>query len=137
MFNALRSDELLLGIARVLRKVAAAEGPLDGFERSLALSATSVARLLASEQRALPRIEATARARIDDALAADGRELAATARARIAAAPDAAALGDVLATLLADLPRPDGLRTEIQAALRSMADAEVAALAAGPEGAAA
>ncbi|MFA4927136.1 MAG: hypothetical protein WC558_01370 [Patulibacter sp.] len=134
MFNALRTDELLLGIARILRRAAASEGPLDGFERSLALSATSVARLLASEQRALPGIETETRRRLDLALAADARPLAVASRAQIAQAPDAAALGEVLTALLADLPRPDPLRSAVQGALRWMADAEVAALAAGPEG---
>lgn len=135
MFNALRTDELLLGIARILRRAAASEGPLDGFERSLALSATSVARLLASEQRALPGIEADTRRRLDEALAADERPAAVEARAGIGQAPDASALGEVLAALLTDLPRPDPLRSAVQGALRQMADAEVAALAAGPEGA--
>ena len=52
MFNALRPDELLVGVGGVLRLVAAAPGPLEEYERSQALSAYSVTRLLAAEERA-------------------------------------------------------------------------------------
>ena len=51
MFNALRSDELLVGVGRMIRMAADATDPLEGFERSQLLSAFSVTRLLASEQR--------------------------------------------------------------------------------------
>jgi hypothetical protein len=52
VFNALRPDELLVGVGGVLRLVAAAPGPLEEYERSQALSAYSVTRLLAAEERA-------------------------------------------------------------------------------------
>lgn len=135
MFNALRSDELLAGIGRVLRRAAAADSRLEGFERSVVLSATSVARLLAGEQRAQAALLATTRRELDAALAGDDRPLVADARRRVAAAADGPALGAALGDLLAELPRPDAVRTAVQRALRAMADAEVAALAAPPEGA--
>ncbi len=135
MFNALRSDELLVGIGRVLRRAAAAESRLEGFERSLVLSATSVARLLAAEQRAQADLLASTRTRLDGALAGDERPLVVAARQRVATAADGPALGAALAELLAELPRPDAVRDAVQRALRTMADAEVAALAAPAAGA--
>lgn len=134
MFNALRSDELLMGIGRVLRRAAQAESRLEGFERSLVLSATSVTRLLASEQRAQSALLATVREQLDEALAGDPRPLAARARRRVATVADGPELGEVVADLLVELPRPDPLRDGVRRVLRAMADAEVAALAAGPEG---
>lgn len=135
MFNALRTDELLMGIGRVLRRAAQAESRLEGFERSLVLSATSVTRLLAGEQRALPTLLATVREQLRVALADDPRPPVERARRRVAAAVDGPQLGEALADLLSELPRPDPLRDEVRRVLRAMADAEVAALAAGPGGA--
>jgi hypothetical protein len=135
VFNALRTDELLLGIGRVLRRAAKAEPRLEGFDRSLVLSATSVSRLLASEQRAQPALLATTRRAIDEQLDGDDRPLVVDVRRRIDAAVDGTQVGDAVADLLAELPRPDPLRDGLQRVLRAMADAEVAALAARPEGA--
>ncbi len=134
MFNALRSDELLVGIGRVLRRAASTGSRLEGFERSLVLSAASVARLLAGEQRAQTELMATTRAQLAEALDGDQRPLVADARRRIAAASDGPALGDAVCALLAELPRPDAVRSDVQRALRTMADAEVAALAAPVDG---
>jgi hypothetical protein len=47
MFNALTAPQLLVGVGRVLRMVADANGELEGFQRSQVLSAFSVTRLLA------------------------------------------------------------------------------------------
>ena len=137
MFNALRSDELLVGVGRMLRMAADAKEPLEGFERSQLLSAFSVTRLLASEQRAEPQLLEATRADLAGALAGDDRAPAAAARERIAAAADGPALGEALTELLAALPNPDPepTRAAVHRALRTMVDDEVAALDRGPEGA--
>jgi hypothetical protein len=126
MFNALRSEELLMGVGRVLRMVADAPGALEEYERSQTLSAYSVTRLLAAEQAASAELLAWTR----DALAAalDGE-----ARRRVEAASSGVELGDVLSDLLAELPREDPTRTRVHAVLAEMIDREVAALAALPQ----
>jgi len=123
VFNALRSDELLTGVGRMLRMAAKADGPLEDFQRSQLLSAYSVTRLLAAEQRAQARLLEATRA---DLLAAidDGSP----ARAAIAAAADGPALGVAVAALLEDLDPDDPARDGVHRALRTMVDAEVAAL---------
>jgi hypothetical protein len=127
MFNALRSDELLVGVGRMLRLAADAREPLEGFERSQMLSAFSVTRLLAAEQRgAAALLEATRADLLAAAPAGEGRE-------RIAAATDGVALGDALTGLLAALAPDDPARAAVHRALRTMVDAEVAALDRGPE----
>jgi hypothetical protein len=126
MFNALRSEELLMGVGRVLRMVADTPGALEEYERSQTLSAYSVTRLLAAEQAASAELLAWTR----DALAAvlDGE-----ARRRVEAASSGVELGDVLSDLLAELPREDPTRTRVHAVLAEMIDREVAALAALPQ----
>jgi hypothetical protein len=132
VFNALRSDELLVGVGRMLRLAADAQGPLEGFERSQMLSAFSVTRLLAAEQRAAGELLQATRANLLRALAGDRPPIAA-ARERVAAATDGVALGDALTALLAALPPDDPARPGVHRALRTMVDAEVAALDRGPE----
>jgi hypothetical protein len=136
VFNALRSDELLVGVGRMLRMAADAKEPLEGFERSQLLSAFSVTRLLASEQRAQAQLLEATQADLDGALAGDDRDVVVAARERIAAAADGPALGEALTALLAGLPdAADPTRAAVHRALRTMVDDEVAALDRGPEGA--
>jgi hypothetical protein len=125
MFNALRSEELLMGVGRVLRMVADAPGALEEYERSQTLSAYSVTRLLAAEQAASAELLAWTK----DAL---GAVLDEDARARTAAAADGVELGDALGEVLAAMPREDPARARIHAVLAQMIDREVAALAAVP-----
>jgi hypothetical protein len=129
MFNALRSDELLVGIGRVLRVVAAAPGALEEYERSQTLSAYSVTRLLAAEQAAAAQLLAQTKRTLGDVLKGDERPQVIRAAERIEAATDGVAIGDALSELLADLERPDPLRPGVQRALARMIDDEVAALA--------
>jgi hypothetical protein len=131
MFNALTSDELIAGMGRVLRTAAGATELPDEYARSQMLSAYSISRLLAAEQRASVRLLRWLRSELCRALASSPDRAAASARARIEQAADAAAIGDALVELLAELRR-DGrepeLRGEIHAVLRTMADLELAAL---------
>lgn len=119
MFNALRSDELLVGVGRMLRMAAASEGPLEDFQRSQLLSAYSVTRLLAAEQRAQAALLEATRA---DLLAAVGEDEA------IAAAADGPALGAATCSALERLAADDPARAAVHRALRVMVDAEVSAL---------
>lgn len=132
MFNALTSTELLVGVGRVLRMVADANGELEGFQRSQVLSAFSVTRLLASEQLAATDLLESTREDLREALEGDMRPAVAEARLKIETAREGVAIGDALGDLLEQLPRPDALRTRIHAALREMTDREVAALARPP-----
>lgn len=132
MFNALTSTDLLVGVGRVLRMVAAQEGGLEDFQRSQVLSAFSVTRLLASEQQAEARLLADAKRDLGRALADDERPDVGQARERIAAASSGVEIGEALGALLAELPRTDPLRGPVHAALRAMIDAEVTALATPP-----
>jgi hypothetical protein len=132
MFNALTSAQLLVGVGRVLRMVADANGELEGFQRSQVLSAFSVTRLLASEQLAASELLETTREDLRAALESDMRPAVADARLRIESARDGLAIGDAVGDLLQALPRPDALRARIHAVLRAMTDREVAALARPP-----
>lgn len=133
MFNALRSDELLVGVGRMLRLAADLKVAPEGFERSQLLSAFSVTRLLASEQRGAAVLLAATQADLAAALDGDDRAAAATARAAIAGAIDGIAIGDAVLDLLEALPDPDPTRAAVQHALRVMVDAEVATLAIPPQ----
>jgi hypothetical protein len=132
MFNALRSDELLMGVGRVLRTVAKAPGPLEEYERSQALSAYSITRLLAAEQAAAPELLKGTRRSLLQALDAEPRPgpEALPARGQIQAAQSGTEVGEALGVLLADLPRDSPTRSRIHAVLAEMIDLEVAALAA-------
>jgi hypothetical protein len=132
MFNALTSAQLLVGVGRVLRMVADANGELEGFQRSQVLSAFSVTRLLASEQLAAAELLERTRADLSGALAGDDRPPAIEAKTRVDAARDGLQIGDAIGDLLAALPRPDALRTRVHAILRDMTEREVAALAQAP-----
>jgi hypothetical protein len=133
MFNALRSDELLVGIGRVLRLVAAAPGELQEYERSQALSAYSVTRLLAAEEAASPQLLAWAKQATAGALAGDDREAVINAGGAVQSAADGAELGEALAGVLAALPADDTRRRAIHAMLAELVDREVAALAGAPK----
>ena len=129
VFNALRSDELLVGVGRALRLAADARGPLEDYERSQLLSAFSVTRLLAAEQRAAADLLASTRAELLAALDGDDRPEAVDARRRLDAAANGIEIGEILVDVLAALPRDDETRTRLHAALRRMTDREVTALA--------
>lgn len=129
MFNALTSDELLLGIGRVLRLVAAAPGPLEEYERSQALSAYSVIRLLAAEQNAAAGLLADTKQALVAAVRDDRRPAVRAAAGRVATATDGTAVGDAVVDLLAVVEPSDPVRRDIHRVLAKMIDAEVAALA--------
>ena len=131
MFNALRTDELLVGIGRVLRIVAKAPGALEEYERSQTLSAYSVTRLLAAEQAASAELLEFTRAALQEALDGEGsRPELRSARERIAGARTGVEIGDVLSELLGSLAPEDPVRGPLHAVLAEMIDREVAALAA-------
>lgn len=149
MFNALRTEELIVGMGRTMRAAAAAEGPADDYARGQLLSAYSISRLLAAEVRAEAELLDWLRGEIRAALAAadeeaapaaaDDEEALVAARARLEDA-DAIELGGVLVDMLAELrvSAPDSkLRRDLHRILREMAVRELAALDARPERAAA
>lgn len=134
MFNALTSEELLVGVGRVLRMTAAASGPLEDYQRSQILSAYSVTRLLAAESAGEVELLAWLRASLEGALAGDDASPEVVgARERIATALTGVAIGEALADLLAALPRDDRRRPPLHRVLREMTDRELAAMARTPE----
>lgn len=132
MFNALRSDELLIGVGRVLRAAADARGPLEDYERTQLLSALSVTRLLAAEQLAATELMTATKRDLAAAMDGDERPEVATARAAVTAATTGPEVGGALVDLLAALPRTDDTRARVRAALRTMVDREVDALGRSP-----
>jgi hypothetical protein len=122
------SDAEVVRAMGVVLKDAAGSGEADEFRRSQTLSAYSVARHLAAEQEARPRLEAEFRA--DLAALTDGEDAA-----RVQAATGPAELGALACELLAGLrARPEDAEArhqaaELRAALRRLCDAELAALA--------
>jgi hypothetical protein len=130
VFNALRPDELLLGVGRVLRSVASTEGPLEEYVRSQTLSAYSVTRLLAAEQVAAAGLLAFTKGALAEVLAGDGRPEVARCAERVEAAADGVAVGEALSDLLAGLGPDDPLSAALHGVLAQMIDREVAALAA-------
>jgi len=130
MFNALRSEELLVGIGRVLRIVADAPGALEEYERSQTLSAYSVTRLLAAEQAAAQELLGWTQVRLAGALEGDERPAAQTARDAIADATTGPELGEAVGDLLAALQPGDATGARVHRVLAEMIDREVAALAA-------
>ena len=129
MFNALRPDELLVGVGGVLRLVAAAPGPLEEYERSQALSAYSVTRLLAAEERAAAGLLSDTKHALVDAIAGDERPAVRELTQRISEAANGPEVGDAVTTLLALLTTDEPLRARTHGILATMIDAEVAALA--------
>lgn len=129
MFNALRSDELLVGVGRVLRLVAAAPGALEEYERSQTLSAYSVTRLLAAEQRAAAGLLADTKQALLEAIGDDDRPAVREVADRVATATEGTEVGDAVAELLARLEPGEPLRRRVHQVLAKMIDAEVAALA--------
>jgi hypothetical protein len=132
MFNALSSEDLLTGVGRVLRTVANARGALEEYERSQALSAYSVTRLLAAEQAAAPELLRHTKHELLEALEADAQEATVAEHARVAigSAETGVEIGDAVSDLLAQLPRSSAIRARVHGALAEMVDREVAALAA-------
>ena len=129
MFNALRSDELLVGIGQVLRATADSKGPLEEYGRTQLLSALSVSRLLAAEQIAAQELLAWARTELGAVLADAQDAPGGRALEGVESAADGVAVGDVLCDLLAELPSDDPRRAGVRRILRELADREVAALA--------
>lgn len=132
MFNALRSDELLVGIGRVLRAAADVRGPLEDYERTQLLSALSVSRLLAAEQLAAAELMADTKRDLADAMQGDDRAEVERARIAVAAATTGPEVGGALMELLGALPREDATRARVRASLRAMVDHEVEALGRSP-----
>jgi hypothetical protein len=132
VFNALTSEELLVGVGRVLRMAAGATGPLEDYQRSQILSAYSVTRLLAAETAASDELLLWLRSELDAVLDDDPRELVLDARAQVKAARSGTEVGDALVDLLAALPREDPRRAGVHRVLRELIDREVAALARTP-----
>lgn len=133
MFNALSTEQLLVGVGRVLRMNASAEGELEDYQRSQTLSAYSVTRLLAAEQAAAGELLGWAREELLMLLAGDQRPPVAAAREAIADAPGGVELGRALSELLRELGRADLLRPRLHRLLAELADREVDALARVPE----
>jgi diphthamide biosynthesis methyltransferase len=129
VFNALRPDELLVGVGQVLRLVAAAPGPLEEYERSQALSAYSVTRLLAAEERAMGGLLAETKHALVDAIAGDERPAVRELTGRVSEAANGPELGQAVSALLALLAPGEPLRARTHGILATMIDAEVAALA--------
>jgi hypothetical protein len=129
LFNALRSDELLVGVGRVLRLVAAAPGALEEYERSQTLSAYSVTRLLAAEQAAASILLADTKDALAQAIGDDARAQVRGPAQRIADATDGIEVGDAVDELLQAIARDDPVRARVHRVLAAMIDAEVAALA--------
>lgn len=132
MFNAMDTGDLLVALADVLRDAGRIDRPLSGFERSQLLSASSIARNLAAEERGTA---ATLQA-ANDAVAAAVAAAAEIHPAPFRQARDGRELGEQLGALLEGLRRDERteaqrLRTRLQGVLRRLADDEVAALAAG------
>jgi|KBSSwiStaDraftv2_1062776.scaffolds.fasta_scaffold503546_2 hypothetical protein len=140
MFNALRTEQLIAGIGSVGRAAATASGPPDEYARGQLLSAYSVSRLLAAEVSAEADLLGWLRGELSAALAEHPEDpAAAAALPQIESATESGAIGDALVDLLADLrTREDGgsdLRRRLHGILREMAERELIALAARPEGA--
>jgi hypothetical protein len=138
VFNALRTEQLIAGIGATARTAAGAAGPPDEYARGQLLSAYSVSRLLAAEVSAEAALLAWLRGELLDALAgAPEGPAAAAAVPRIEAAADGAEIGAALVDLLAELRARQNapeVRTRIHSILREMAQRELAALAARPQG---
>ena len=129
MFNALRSDELLVGVGRVLRQVAGTSNALEDYERSQALSAYSVTRLLAAEERAAAALLARTKEALHAALVADRRPEVQAIAAQVDVATNGLEVGDAVAQLFALLEPDEPLRARVHRILATMIDDEVAALA--------
>jgi hypothetical protein len=151
MFNALRTEQLIAGIGAVGRAAATASGPPDEYARGQLLSAYSVSRLLAAEVSAEAELLAWLRGELLEALGdGEGDPAVAAVASRIESATESGAIGDALVDLLADLRTRDDvdgpktadiehfsahqLRGRLHGILREMAERELIALAARPEG---
>jgi hypothetical protein len=141
VFNALRADELLTGVGRVLRMIADTTGALEEYERSQTLSAYSVTRLLAAEQAAERELFRDTRLALLEVLSGEdsesvgampGADGAAIEQARVAIgqAETGVEVGEAVGDLLSALPRDAPARAGTHAVLAQMIDREVAALAA-------
>jgi hypothetical protein len=130
VFNALSSEQLLVGVGRVLRMAADADGGLEDYQRSQVLSAYSVTRLLAAEHAGAAALLTWARAALLAAIEPDDRPQLHAPRERIAQATDGVELGEAVSGLLTALPASDPTRTAVHHVLRELTDREQAALAA-------
>jgi hypothetical protein len=148
VFNALRADELLTGVGRVLRMIADTTGPLEEYERSQTLSAYSVTRLLAAEEAAAHELFRDTRLALLEVLSGDDSESVGAmteadasaiqeartairqARTAIGQAETGVEVGEAVGDLLSALPRDAPARPRTHAVLAQMIDREVAALAA-------
>jgi hypothetical protein len=99
VFNPMEPHEVILGVGRVLRQAAAADAAPSGYQRSQLLSAASVARHLAAEQRAARGLLAELEQGLGEMLAEADSVALAEARAAIAAASAAPQVGAALAEL--------------------------------------
>lgn len=136
MFNPLRTDQLIAGMGKTMRAAAAGAGEEDEYARGQLLSAYSISRLLAAEVRSGPELLAWLKRESLACLERGEGPAAARAAARIEAAAGAAAVGEALVDLFAELRRDGGdprLRAELHAVLRELAARELALLAARPE----
>ena len=135
VFNGLTSQEMLLAIGRVLRATADIEGPLDDYQRSQLLSAYSVSRLLAAEDGARAALLASLRSKLGNASRVFDDARLSEAVGHVASCRDAAEAGQIISTLLEELPRDAAhskMRDAVHGVLREIVDLEVAALAAAP-----
>lgn len=127
VFNQMSSPEVIRAVGEVL-KAAADQGADDEYQRAQVLSAYSITRHLAAEEAGRAALTAWFGAELETILGERGG-------GGWAAESDAAALGERLSLLLAELRSAgdeDSLRTaaELRAALRQLCDREVETLAA-------
>jgi hypothetical protein len=130
MFNPLTPSEMVTAIGLAARATARGDGALDDFDRGQLLSAYSATRHLAVEIASFAD-ELTARcAAIADI--ADGQASLRGFSSAVRSAPDGAAAGEAIASLLdACRAQPElaETRAAIRRELRALCDAEVGLLA--------
>jgi hypothetical protein len=146
MFNPLTPAQTVTAIGRTARTAARTETALDEWGRGQLKSAFSASRHLAIELESFPdelrscceHVSAAASAAVQASSPCPQREALASLAARVERAGDAPAAGAALAELLElcrghrHAPWPE-LRREVQSALRTLCEREVALLAAGIE----
>lgn len=134
MFNALRHEQLLVGVGTVLKEAAGAEEPPQGYARGQILSALSITRFMAAELAAEQEILDELTDGLVEALDFDEREEIRVARDEVLVAANGRELGLVLAELLDGIPEDDPVRGLVRVALKRMAEHEVNSLVAGTAG---
>lgn len=134
MFNPLSPSEVVAAVGAAARDAARAEDPAGEFARGQLLSAASASRHLAVE---LAQYAAPLRAFVEEVVQAVADEPSAAASvARLRAAADPRAVGEVVCDLLDALRSEDrtAALVQVHAALRRLSDREVALLADAIEG---